>query len=340
VTVFDGPTGRTGFEAAALPAPRGPLSECVLAALRDEAPPRDPPPVLEPYGEDAQLTLYCLYELHYRGFAGADAEREWDLDLLRVRRALERAFLAALRADVPAGHDVEREIAGLLTEPVDAEGTGVSHHLLRAGEAWQLREYLAHRSLYHLKEADPQAWVIPRLPASAKAALVTVEHDEYGAGDPERVHAQLFAAMLRCTGLDDGYGAYVDWAPAPTLAEVNLMSLCGLHRALRGALVGQFATVELTSSPGSDRLVRAMHRMGFTPTASAFYAEHIEADAVHEQLMRHGVLQPLLAAEPELAQDVVFGIRASTLLADRFENQLLTAWSANRTSLRHALPPT
>ena len=171
----------------------------------------------------------------------------------------------------------------------------MSHHLLREGEAWQLREYLAHRSIYHLKEADPQAWVIPRLPPAAKAALVTVEHDEYGAGDPERVHAQLFAAMLRCTGLNDGYGAYLDLAPAPTLAEVNLMSLCGLHRALRGALVGQFATVELTSSPGSDRLVRAMDRMGFTPQASAFYAEHVEADAVHEQLMRRGVLQPLLA---------------------------------------------
>ena len=331
--------GRTGSAAPALPAPRGPLSASVLAALDGGGPPRGLPSVPEPYGEDAQLTLYCLYELHYRGFAGVDAEREWDLDLLRVRRELEMDFLAALRADVPAGDDVEREVAALLTEPVDAEGTGVSHHLLRAGEPWQLREYLAHRSLYHLKEADPQAWVIPRLPAAAKAALVTVEHDEYGAGDPERVHARLFAAMLRCTGLDDGYGGYLDRAPAPTLAEVNLMSLCGLHRALRGSLVGQFAAVELTSSPGSDRLVRAMNRMGFAPAASAFYAEHVEADAVHEQLMRRGVLQPLLAAEPELAPDVVFGIRASSFLADRFEDQLLTAWSAGRSSLRHALTP-
>ena len=323
---------------AALPAPRGPLSACVLAALRDGGPPRDLPPLRDPYGEDEQLTLYCLYELHYRGFPGVDAEREWDLDLLRVRQALEREFLTALRAEVPAGDDVEQEIAALLTEPAEADGTGVSYHLLRTGEAWQLREYLVHRSLYHLKEADPQAWVIPRLPAAAKAALVTVEHDEYGAGDPERVHARLFAAMLRSTGLDDGYGVYLDHAPASTLAEVNLMSLCGLHRALRGALVGQFATVELTSSPGSDRLVRAMDRMAFPAAASAFYAEHVEADAVHEQLMRRGVVQPLLAEEPELASDVVFGIRASTLLAERFGDHLLSAWANGRTSLRHALP--
>jgi hypothetical protein len=338
VTTLEQRADRTPTAGPALPAPRGPVSACVLAALRHGGPPRDLPPLADPYGEDAQLTLYCLYELHYRGFAGVDPEREWDLDLLRVRRGLERVFLAALRADVPPGDDVEQEVAGLLTEPVDADGTGVSHHLLHAGRTWQLREYLAHRSIYHLKEADPQAWVIPRLPAAVKAALVTVEHDEYGAGDPERVHAQLFAAMLRSVGLDDGYGAYLDHAPAETLAEVNLMSLCGLHRALRGALVGQFATVELTSSPGSDRLVRAIARMGFGPEVSAFYAEHVEADAVHEQLMRRGVLQPLLAAEPELAPDVVFGIRASTFLAERFENRVLTAWAADRCSLRSPLP--
>ena len=80
--------------------------------------------------------------------------------------------------------------------------------------------------------------------------------------------------------------------------------------------------------------------MGFAPEASAFYAEHVEADAVHEQLMRRGVLQPLLAAEPELAPDVVFGIRASTFLAGRFEEPAARrAWAAGRSSLRYALPP-
>jgi len=64
---------------------------------------------------------------------------------------------------------------------------------------------------------------------------------------------------------------------AATLAEVNLMSLCGLHRSLRGALIGQFAAVELTSSPGSTRIVRGMRRIGLPEAAVAFYAEHVEA---------------------------------------------------------------
>jgi hypothetical protein len=322
-----------------LPAPRGPLSVAALDTLRG-LPGGQLSAVAaaqaDPYGEDLQLALYCCYELHYRGFTGVPAELEWDPQLLGLRRHLERAFLAALRADVPGGADVTAEIDALLVEAPDA--AGVSHYLRRCGQLWQLREYVAHRSLYHLKEADPQAWVIPRLVGPAKAALVTVEHDEYGAGNPRRMHARLFADMMTELGLCPHYGAYLDAAPAATLAEVNFMSLCGLHRELRGALVGQFATVELTSSPGSDRLVRAIRRLGCRPAAVEFYAEHVEADAVHEQLVRHGVIAPLLAAEPELAADVVFGIQAATLLADRFSALLQQNWTANQPTLRHPLP--
>lgn len=319
-----------------LPAARGPLSTAVLAGLRGVLPALPSVDGVDPYGDDLQLALYCCYELHYRGFAGVDDDREWDPALLGVRAELERVFLRALRVDVVPGMDVVAELDALLVEPVDA--VGVSHHLRRDGELWQLREYVVQRSIYHLKEADPQSFVIARLEGPAKAALVTVEHDEYGAGDSDRMHSRLFAEMMVELDLSDAYGAYLDAVPAPALAEVNFMSLCGLHRGLRGALVGQFATVELTSSPGSDRLVKAMRRLGCGPAAIRFYAEHVEADAVHEQLIRRDVLAPLLAAEPQLASDVVFGIRASGHLASHLEDLLLDHWRHGESSLRWPLP--
>ena len=323
-----------------LPHSRGLLSSAVLGMMRGESPMRADPADADPYGDDLQLALYCCYELHYRGFAGVPDDREWEPGLLAVRRELERVFERALRADVPAadGSRTEdtAELDGLLVEPVD--GRGPSWHLRRDGTLAQLREYVALRSLYHLKEADPQAWVIPRLSGPAKAALVSVEHDEYGAGDPDRMHAHLFAEMMASLGLSTAYGHYLDAAPATTLAEVNLMSLCGLHRRLRGALVGQFAAVELTSSPGSERLVRAMRRLDCPAAAIAFYDEHVEADAVHEQMVRHGVIAPLLAAEPALAGDVVFGVRASGFLGERFGDALLDAWEQGRSALLVPLP--
>ncbi|NBM18537.1 iron-containing redox enzyme family protein [Streptomyces sp. GC420] len=324
---------------AELPEPRGPLSAAVRDTLLGGG--RAPAPAraaeADPYGEDLQLALCLAYEPHYRGLAGVPAEREWDLGLLSLRQPLEQAFLAALRKDAGGAVDVAEELAGLLVEPVD--GRGVSHHLLAAGTWEQMREYLVHRSVYQLKEADPQAWVIPRLEGQAKASLVAVEFDEFGAGRGEQVHARLFAELMDGAGLDTTYGHYLDHVPAVTLATVNVMSLFGLHRALRGAAVGNFATLEITSSPGARRMARALERLGAQERCVRFFTEHVEADAVHEQVMRRDVIGDLVRREPALAADVAFGIRATCLLDERWGEHVLTAWSSARSSLLRPLPP-
>lgn len=176
------------------------------------------------------------------------------------------------------------------------------------------------------READPHAWVVPRLRGRAKAAMVAVEFDEFGAGRADEIHAELFADLMEDLRLDTAYGHYVDAAPAEALAPVNLMSLFGLHRALRGALVGHFAAVEVTSSPASRRLAEALRRVGAGAAAVRFYTEHVEADAVHEQVVRHDVVGGLLESEPWLDADVVFGIRATGHLEDRLATRLLGAW--------------
>ncbi|BBC36657.1 hypothetical protein SGFS_079510 [Streptomyces graminofaciens] len=342
-----------------LPAARGELSAHVVAALLDgqrldgqrheehfhdeqfldeqllHAPPRARlPDATDPYGDDLQLALYLLYELHYQGFEGVPDDREWDPGLLAVRRALERRFLGALRRDVPPHGDAGRALAALLVEPVGHDDTSVSHHLRRDGELWQFREYAALRSLYHLKEADPHAWVIPRLRGRAKAAMVAVEFDEFGAGRADEIHAVLYAGLMRDLGLETAYGHYLEAAPAEALATVNLMSLFGLHRALRGALVGHFATVEVTSSPASRRLAAALRRVGAGAAAQRFYDEHVEADAVHEQVVRREVIGGLLQSEPHLEPDVAFGVHATGFLEDRLGARLLKAWRQRRSALR------
>ncbi|MES5817486.1 iron-containing redox enzyme family protein [Streptomyces sp. RG80] len=325
------------LEGPRLPPARGPVSAAVSAYLLGAGPLPDDDEVARAgvYGDDLQLALYLCYELHYRGFAGVTPDPEWDPELLRTRAALEHRFLTALRTDTAVHDSVEDALGELLVEPV--EGTGVSHYLRDEGELWQLREYAAQRSLYHLKEADPHAWVLPRLWGRAKAAMAAVEFDEYGGGRPDRVHAQLFADLMTDLGLDTTYGHYLDAACAELLATVNLMSLFGLHRALRGALVGHFAAVEVASSPGSRRLAEAMRRTGAGAAAEHFYDEHVEADAVHEQVVRHDVIGGLLAEEPHLAADVAFGVDATGLVEDRFADRLLAAWRSGRSSLRTPL---
>ncbi|MEW2304696.1 iron-containing redox enzyme family protein [Streptomyces sp. NPDC006655] len=318
---------------APLPAPRGPLSAALLAALRGSPVPDPPPPLpADPYGDDLQLSLYVLYELHYLGFDGVPDDREWDPRLLALRAALEARFLHALRTDVPVEltATAARALDELQLEPVGEVDGSLSHFLRDHGTLDHFRQYAAVRSLYHLKEADPHAWVIPRLRGRAKAAMVAVEFDEFGGGRADEIHAQLFADLMADLGLDTSYGHYLDTAPAEALATVNQMSLFGLHRALRGALVGHFATVEVTSSPASRRLAEALRRLDAGPAAVRFYTEHVEADAVHEQVVRHEVVAGLLADEPHLEPDVVFGIRTTGHLEDRLAAHLLNTWRNDR----------
>jgi hypothetical protein len=321
----------------ALPTARGPMTEALLRQLTRD--PGSPLPVTVPgdgWDEDLQLALYLSYELHYRGFRDVDPRWEWDPRLLGLRRDLETVFLDSVQEAIGPVPPLAEQLDSLLIEPIG--GSGPSHFLLGQGERWQAREYLAHRSLYHLKEADPQAWAIARLHGAAQAAFVAIEYDEYGGGRPERVHSRLFAEMMADLGLDPGYGRYLDAAPAQALAVVNLMSLFGLHRVHRGALVGQFAAVEITSSPGSERLARALERLGAGAAGTRFYREHVEADAVHEQLVRRQVIAPLLAEEPGLEADVAFGLAASSLVEDRLAEHVLACWKEGRSSLRVPLP--
>jgi Iron-containing redox enzyme len=289
----------------------------------------------DPYGLDLQLALCMCYELHYRGFAGVDPAWEWNPALLQLRAELERVFLAGVRRDVgpiEPSHTSATEMENISVEPADC--TGPSYFLRDTGSWQHMREYFVHRSLYHLKEGDPHAWAIPRLMGTAKAAFVAVEFDEYGAGQGPRLHQQLFADLLTAAGLDSTYLGYLDAVPAESLAVVNLMSLFGLHRSLRGAAIGHFASTEITSPPGSRRMVQALQRMEAPSACIGFYSEHVEADAVHEQVVRIDVVGDLVAREPQLDSDVVFGIRAHAAVENRLADKLMVSWKQDQTSLR------
>ena len=198
-------------------------------------------------------------------------------------------------------------------------------------------EHVVHRSAYQLKEADPHTWAIPRLSPKPKAALLEVQADEYGGGSSERMHSVLFAKTMAGLGLDPAYGRYLDLWPAPTLATVNLMTGFGLHRRRRGALVGHIAAFEMTSSIPNRRYGNGLRRLGCGRDVTHFYDEHVEADAVHENIAAWDLAGGLAAAEPEVAADILFGARALLQIEARWASHLMGAWGRGETSLRAPL---
>lgn len=288
--------------------------------------------------DDLQLTLFCLYELHYSGIDGAGDDWEWDPDLLRVRRRLETAFEARVRDEVVLG-----EFSEVTGEAVCAElfrmtgedtGPSMSRFVAKSATEEQLQEFLVHKSVYQLKEADPHTWVIPRLTGRSKAAMVEIQADEYGNGLPARMHSALFARTMRELGMDDTYGAYLDAVPAITLAANNLMSLFGLNRRLRGSVVGHLAAYEMTSSQPNRLYSRGFKRHGHGEDATEYFDEHVEADAVHEQIAGRDMAGGLVESDPRLLPDVLFGAAAGMAIDALMTEHIMTAWTAGRSSLR------
>ena len=333
-----------------LPTARGPVGAAVLRVLRGRSG-EDLEGLLRASlgatedllrDEDLQLALFCLYEVHYGGFAGVPDDLEWSPVLSAARLRIERDLEVVLRAAVQPPQRPEPTavaVAETLFALTAAEtGPSVARHLARHATLDQVREFLVQRSIYTLKEADPHSWAIPRLSGRAKAALVEIQSDEYGAGRPSRMHSAIFAGTMRSLGLDDASGAYLDLVPAVTLTSINTMSMFGLNRRLRGAIVGHLAAFEMTSSVPNRFTGNAFRRLGFGEETTWYFDEHVEADAVHEQIAARDLAGGLVEAEPDLLDDVLFGAAACLLVDGLPGEHMLEHWAAGASSLRVPLP--
>ena len=324
--------------APALPLPRGEMSSFVIDSLI--APNRQPliipTPVEDPIADDdLQLALYCLYELHYRGFAGVRPELEWDPVLLAFRATLERAFEHALRDSLPPlpPGDPRSQVEELIAT---FDGPSVSEFLHDHGTLDQLREFVIHRSAYQLKEADPHTWGIPRFNGPSRAALVQIQADEYGEGEPGEAHADLFSTTMQALDLVPVYGAYIDWLPGITLATCNLVSMFGLHRRLLPALLGHLAVFEMCSVEPMSRYAETCTRLGLPAEARRFYDVHVQADVEHARLAAESLVGRASESLSEGLGAIAFGAAALLHVEDRFARHLLDSWNNHRVSLLFA----
>lgn len=293
-----------------LPNAAGPLSGAVIEVLSGR-PPRHllnridaPLGDADPYGLDLQLALGVCYELHHRGFRGVDPRWEWNPGLLHLRGALEERFEDALLRDVgelESSATARADLAALTVAPGD--GAGLSTFLRDEGTWDQVREYFVHRSIQHLRQADS--------PNDA----------------PQRSYAELLSAA----SLKPGYLAYVNHVTAESFTVVNLASLLGLHRVRRGAAAGRVAATEATSTVEADHLVLALQRLQAPLRCVRFFDEAAGRGTGHD------LVGQLLAREPRLDRDVVFGIRAQRLVEERLAAHLTKSWVSGHSSLRRPI---
>ena len=62
------------------------------------------------------------------------------------------------------------------------------------------------------------------------------------------------------------------------------------------------------------------------PAAAAYFDEHVEADAVHEQVAARDICGALVAEDPGLGDDILFGASACLLLEGEVAQTLARRW--------------
>ncbi|MFL0588531.1 iron-containing redox enzyme family protein, partial [Sphingomonas olei] len=103
---------------------------------------------------------------------------------------------------------------------------------------------------------------------------------------------------------------------------------------LRGAIAGHLAAFEMTSSIPNKYYGRAFRKLGYGEDVTWYYDEHVEADAVHEQIAARDLAGALAQDEPELLEDVLFGAAACLYVDGLMGDHMLECWSNERSSLR------
>lgn len=320
----------------ALPAPRGPITEHLLDHLTrplhevSRLPLIDVDPLSDP---DAALALYLCYELHYLGLPGVDEGWEWEPSLLRERHRLEHELehsLLQVAGPVLIGLTVEATVEELLELSTTESGPSLSDHMVDHGTLEQVREFAVHRSPYQLREADPHTWAIPRLTGRARSALLDIRQAERRNGAAADVHA-MYSRVLEELDLDPTYGAYLDRLPGITLTTCNLVSMFGLHRRWRGALVGHLALFEMGNVRPMGRHHAALEWLGLADPLPP--DDETGVAGKHQALALHDMVAGLLEQEPFLGGEVVFGAKCFATVEHQFTEHLLAAWGRGESSL-------
>jgi hypothetical protein len=297
--------------------------------------------------EDAALdvahrTLYILGAQSGWSPVGASRENEHDLTLAAVRLCLEDAFerqlarVAAVPESPPRGtSDALGWLMELALKRPLFDGPSMGDFYREEATLEQLREVVAQRSLFFLKEPDPWTMVIPSLRGEAKAGLIDLILDEYGWGRHDQMHSTVYARLMDKLGLSTGYDDYFEQTSWQLLAGLNYQSMLARHRRLCRRMYGYIYLVEADSPSSMRNYLEAYARAGVDdPEVLLFYQLHIDADVGHADVALNEVVARVVQSEPDAAGEIAHGIVEGRYLHSLFGRHLHSRFSANRSSLR------
>jgi hypothetical protein len=270
----------------------------------------------------------------HRKLSGSHAARlspvrdvlDWERTLaeeLAVRR-MEREFVEAERAAIaPELRDLPTQPRAFVNwfEALKEHGPGQGDELF----PW-LAEQASHQEMtWFLSQEmageagfdDLVALSQVKLPARPKLEMARNYWDEMGQGNQNAMHGPMLAQLATTLAIERREDTV--WE---SLALGNLMVALATARHYAYQSIGALGVIELTA-PGRAELVNAgLKRLGIGGAARRYFALHATLDIRHSAAWNREVLEPLVAADPQLAAPLAEGawlrLRAGARCFERY----------------------
>jgi len=194
-------------------------------------------------GDDFHLALLCSFQVQGGSFEDVADLWQWNASLVDFRAGLERRFETALAM---SSDPVAATGGGRIEETTSQDRVHTPAAMLaRSGSPEQLEELLRHRALMTVTVADTWPWLLARVPATGRSAVI-------------RFGESVTEDIAECP---------IDELPGVSLARANVLWLLALNRSHGASLAGALAVAESVAARADRELAAAARRLGQTELA-------------------------------------------------------------------------
>ncbi|MBV9139639.1 MAG: iron-containing redox enzyme family protein [Pseudonocardiales bacterium] len=199
----------------------------------------------------------------------------------------------------------------------EQEGTPAGHYLAEKASRAQFTLVVREFALDGLTEAQNFFPIIPRLPIRAQMAVMRVLIDEFGCGNLQQTHSQLYRNLLTELELPLDLNRYLDHTSDETYAFLNVFYWLTQRAPDVEYFLGALAYLEASIPAAFTVQVRACERLGITH--GRYYSEHVHIDDFHRKEMQLAIREYEAAHALDPTKLWIGALLLSELIGTAFE---------------------
>lgn len=169
----------------------------------------------------------------------------------------------------------------------EAEPSDSERFLAEEATLDQFKVVAAEFAVDGLVESQSHIGILRRLPSRSRMAVLRVLIDEFGCGNDDMEHSQLYRCLLTELGMPIDLDYYVERAGDPSFAYVNLFHWLADRAPAPEYFLGAYAYFEASVLYAFKPFAAAAKRLGIVN--DKYYTEHLYIDSFHSKQMQTAI---------------------------------------------------